>query len=123
MNADNVRLWLEDLESGCSPQARGALCELDAEGEPVGYCCLGRACEVAIAHGLELKVSLRVGATMYNNCILLLPEAVREWLGIVDRDVDLASVDDFYSGLAVMNDEGATFPEIAAYIREHVTGL
>jgi hypothetical protein len=57
------RAWIAALRSGKYAQTREVLCRLDEKGEPVGYCCLGVACEVAREHGITSPSASRPRAT------------------------------------------------------------
>jgi hypothetical protein len=87
VNKERILLWVEALESGQYQQERSALRQGD------GYCCLGVACEVAIANGLPLEVKpvvapLNVDAShaiwLYDGSQTYLPRAVGEWFGFGD---------------------------------------
>lgn len=94
----------------------------------VGYCCLGRACEVADANGLKLRRA-RVPDGFngewetYNGARSTMPAPVFEFFGF-DHDngftMHLPIGSSF--GLYELNDEGTTFSQIADLI-EHWAGL
>lgn len=44
--------WVAELRSGKYEQVKGVLCQINAEGNVVGYCCLGVLEELAIARGV-----------------------------------------------------------------------
>lgn len=106
--------WAQALESGEYAQATGRLADTDEEGEPVSYCCLGVACDLAIRAGVldsfdpdhaDLADSYRYRAVM-------------RWIGLRDVSGKYAS-----GSLAVDNDAGETFREIAATIRAEPENL
>ncbi len=113
---DRVRLWAEELERTTKPQTTG---HLHATSRTIGdsFCCLGIACEVAIANGLEVDVSGYHSMMVYDNSADILPTSVADWYGI-DAD-PLLDVEDEYadSASALNDDEGFTFVQIAAAIR------
>ncbi len=92
--------WLAALRSGQYPQARGRLRSSD------GYCCLGVLCDI-------------VDPTQWNGRNEYGPDtktgfpdfAVYEAAGL-----EIRVVNDTIERLAHMNDNGSTFPEIAAHI-------
>lgn len=121
MNQEKLQLWLDDLRTTEEPQTKGYLNIVDEDNDsPVGFCCLGRACEVAIADGADIEVtrelvdiddeSLGYESTVYyDGCHELPPDALTAWLGL-DDDV----AEDFYNEAASWNDsKGQTFKEIA----------
>jgi len=127
-NKDRLRLWVAALRDPNLVQGHGCLAQRRSEDEPWQQCCLGVACEVAIAKGLPLlrkTVENRMrgfvrayaveGAESFDT--LVLPPAVLEWYGLPQRirEVDLGT------DLAVeLNDESRlTFAEIADIIEEH----
>lgn len=77
-NKPNLRLWVDALRSGFYAQATG---RLYADG---GFCCLGVACEVAMANGVSLTFDPEWQS--YDGRISDLPEAVAVWLGVEDLD-------------------------------------
>lgn len=94
---ERVGALVAALRSGKFPQTRGALQRTELSRyshNPVGFCCLGVACEVAIAGGLELARDDRQGTMFYgsggdasNN---VLPEPVHQWFGFADENPWLA---------------------------------
>lgn len=111
-NWERISLWVDDLRSGGHPQTRGALCDES------GFCCLGRAAEVAIANGLDVAVTKRYPGhesayTTYDSEGTVLPESVWKWFGFPDNRADNRLL------LTNHNDDGATFPAIADIIEAH----
>lgn len=94
-----VRAFIAALRSGLFAQAAGALQLVEHENYEAGFCCLGVACEVAIANGLQLstqalpdpseKVPTRKLFMHYDEEMSLLPEAVQLWYGFADDNPDL----------------------------------
>lgn len=115
---DNAKRWVEALRSGQYEQTRNDLRDEN------GYCCLGVACE------LYREVTGRGewerdedGFTQFLDRALLLPEPVREWLGLRTEGGDFIDRAGDRSSLAERNDEGATFDEIADIIESELEGL
>lgn len=127
-NVDNMRLFVEALDSGDYKQGTGSLKRDDK------FCCLGVACEVFIKTGGELTVSQDPSTkcecglcgtgwrTMYDGQGGYLPLKVADWLGIRESSVilDDGCCDPKIVGkrATYWNDAAhATFPEIAAMFR------
>lgn len=122
-----VELWTDALESGEYPQARTFLCTLE-DGQPVGYCCFGVACELYQQHVGGLTVEDNDYARTYNHSydsgLCIPPKVVRDWLDIncvlgFYRDADHSG----FCSLASDNDGGKSFAEIAATIKARPEGL
>lgn len=83
-NKARIKLLVDALRSKKYQQAAGRLHVLPSLAEAEGYCCLGVACEVAIANGLDLKsvivndVVHRYGQTGVTSA---LPSEVSDWYG------------------------------------------
>lgn len=100
MKADVKEKWVAALESGKYPQIRGALRSV------VGYCCLGVLCDIVDPSEWVKDHD----GFMYHGYSGNLPYEVR---GMADLSVCVVDK------LVNMNDEErASFPEIARYIRE-----
>lgn len=108
-NVEHIRLWVEALESGEFEQGRECLAQ---NGK---YCCLGVACEVAIANGVALEKETRPsGLVSYSGTGWFLPAAVMEWLGVSHHNPLLGA----YRASEWNDTEGLSFRGIAALIRE-----
>lgn len=87
-NKQHLLLWVKGLLSKQYAQGKGQLARICRPDGPWEYCCMGVACEVAIAHGLELPVVERqiLGYThrQYgaSGDLLVLPMEVQQWLGL-----------------------------------------
>lgn len=85
INKENMRKWVADLRTTDAPQETGYL-RFDYELGPTGYCCLGRACEVAIENGVDLQrdgggyAETSLSGPRYVTTDL--PVVVRMWLGL-----------------------------------------
>lgn len=112
--------WIQALRSGGYKQADGVLRNGDK------FCCLGVACDLYAQDHPDAHWGDRLPfaefyedgeSDGYND---LLPPAVRDWLGL--RTYGARWFDGALS-LAQMNDEGATFTEIADVIEREPKGL
>jgi hypothetical protein len=108
---ENAQKWVAALRSGEYKQCAGMLTKLDGD-KVIGHCCLGVACEVAIANGVELKVEDCETRRIYNDDDAVLPDPVVEWLGLTSRDG--AYNED--GQLTADNDAGQPFDRIADII-------
>lgn len=125
-----LRVWVNELRSGNRQQATEALEQLDDQGNVVGQCCLGVACdlfkkEVGLLREVDQIVPTRA---LYDRAGEVLPYALVNYLGVDDDSVQIYLVgepstaqtyaykpDDYYS-LTEMNDGGMTFNQIADVI-------
>jgi hypothetical protein len=129
MNADVKKMWLDALRSGEYAQGRSTL------RSPSGYCCLGVLCDLAVKNGVipepqEHKNKNREsgishygygqhedesGHVMSHSAYL--PEAVAVWAGTSRfGDRYAPNGEPWPLSLAGLNDQGATFAEIADII-------
>ena len=106
-----LELWLATLEQHPERQTQGKLGTNDNK-----FCCLGQLCdllyeknEISTTTDGELKYG-QEGDSMY------LPNEVVDFMGFYDWS---GIIDEGKSSLAEMNDAGATWPEIAKFIREN----
>lgn len=84
------RALVRALRSGQYSQAHRTLQVIDPERGPEGFCCLGVACEVAIAEGLELTRS-KDGSVMrytgsWDSSTNVLPHDAVTWYGFADEN-------------------------------------
>lgn len=116
--AEARALWVTALRSGKYQQGQGALLR---NGK---YCCLGVACEVAIAHGVPISRVLRGGDTLFGGAGEQLPGIVRDWLGLVNMNG--VYVEDDFSPRALYADNDhcwKSFAQIADIIESNPRGL
>lgn len=109
---DNAKKWIETLESDKYKQTQRALCRGDS------YCCLGVACEIFIESGNSLAKVKPLGdnsLASYDDNLGVCPEAVKSWLGLVDK---YGTSTKKGASLVCLNDNGRTFKEIAKILRE-----
>jgi hypothetical protein len=105
MNRELRDKWVAALRSGEYKQARGWL------SHKGGYCCLGVLCDVA---GLSRNHRDPV-EFVFNDAGRDDDEMI---LGALRKDVD--GDGDYAKRLAELNDNGASFDEIADYIEAHI---
>lgn len=109
VEVDRVRRWVEALESGEFRQCRDGLTTRDAAGEL--HDPLGVLIALAMRDGVEVRVEWDelLGNARYEGDWVGPPDPVCEWIGL----------DAWQLGRYVeLNDDGASFLEIAATIRE-----
>jgi hypothetical protein len=122
--------WAEALRSGRFKRGRGALHVVDRHNNQDEFCCLGVACEVAIAEGINVSRNEAVsqaghvvyqygnpGETPDNRAFP--PEAVAEFFGLHNAKGAVVRQDngEKTTYLSWLNDEGSlTFDEIADII-------
>lgn len=107
--------WILDLLTTKAKQGKGFL------NRRSQYCCLGRACEIAIRAGVEISKSKDdAGYVKYGYDNRLLPPAVVRALGIRTAWGAINNEDD---SLTRRNDDGATFPQIARIIQHNASML
>lgn len=117
---DNAKNWVKILRSGRYPQGTEVL-----RGSDGKYCCLGVACELAVAEGVIPPASSDyLGVTRYgptgDSSTTHLPSAVVEWLGLNSEFGYFGSGD---SSLISLNDVGVPFSAIADIIEAEPEGL
>lgn len=119
--------WIDDLRSAKYTQTKGALHRTVPAGDRgVGCCCLGVLCEQAADIGVIERVPFGTQLIGYMSTrngrpyieFSLLPPEVVHWAGLTTT-VGLNLPDDD-TNLSVLNDEGATFAELADVIEWHL---
>ena len=107
-NVPFITEWIADLRSGQYKQVRRTLKNYS------GYCCLGRACDVAATMGMGTWEDENDDSTYF--CYggeeedVVIPQPLLDWIGISNDEQEI---------LFQMNDiEKKTFPEIAEYIEK-----
>ena len=109
--------WVAALRSGEYKQTSGIL----ANHNRTEHCCLGVLCELAIEAGTELSVGTteyaHPDATYFDSCSTHLPDAVQGWAGMRFEDGSRDAKGELPS-LAAMNDQGASFEDIAGTIED-----
>jgi hypothetical protein len=119
MNA-NAEKWIAALRSGKFLQGKDYL-KVDGK-----YCCLGVACELAIADGLAVTTGIERThdgrtAELFDGEKFYLPLSVQEWLRLETNTGNWSPrnkpvLDD---NVAYLNDKGRTFEEIAEFVKTH----
>lgn len=132
-NKERIKLFIEALESGRYIQGQGTLARFiwDPETQKrtslVEYCCLGVACEVAIARNGPVQREDGNDRIVYRDTETdrgdswALPESVVEWYGFPGTTgAWLAKPDGGTTDMIGMNDvDGLSFATIATALREH----
>lgn len=123
-----VEAWANALRSGRYKQGRGQLAGQPLDDGEMQYCCLGVACEVAIANGVRLEVENAVDdghpgiiSRLYNGRVDFLPNGLAARFGLQSDTGILPGVEDGRS-LSQYNDDGASFDRIADLIEAYVLG-
>lgn len=112
---ENAKKWVAALRSGKYQQGKTMLCE---NGK---HCCLGVACEIAIANGIALEREVKEdGHVSYGDGFTaIMPLEVTQWLKLSNN---LGS-NKTGESLAVKNDKGVPFDQIADFIESEPKGL
>lgn len=124
MNPEIKEIWLNKLENENIPQTTSRLGTTDGE-----RCCLGVLCDIAVEQGI-IPTPVASYPTDDNSTLVygegegseqaVLPKVVAEWSGVNPRgDFNVNNLGVPKDALSSLNDSGATFPQIAAIIREH----
>lgn len=133
----NAEKWVAALKSGDYDQTQSVLKRTasDPDNANVGHCCLGVACEVYHKETGEGEWKVEILATIpyfvtddsadtpQTKNDIVLPVAVREWLGLASTGGDYLDGYGDASSLTDLNDSGATFAEIADLIESEPDGL
>lgn len=110
MNPKVKKLWIAALKSGKYKQGVGALKTNDDK-----YCCLGVLCDI---YRKEKKVKGFIkninNKYEFQNSSGILSDKVMNWAKLEDRNPDISTG----KSLAVINDNGTTFKEIADIIKK-----
>lgn len=125
---DFFREWVDALRSGQYEQVQGALRKehdeflSDTPQGPVGYCCLGVACEIAVSHGYAHRDGVQYSTLASDDATTtMLPWRLANWLEL-DADPEVKVLSD--KGvrrvtLSILNDEwGYEFDQIADVIEK-----
>lgn len=131
---ERIRLWEQGLRNPELHQGVGRLAGInDTEKGVIKYCCLGVACEIAIANGLVLDRAEQRGVVADMTVIEYdgerdhLPESVMDWYGFEDNNPALCYIneegDQVWDTASNFNDDDAglddqlSFTEIADAVR------
>lgn len=112
--------WLEALRSGKYKQGRGKLRQaVDVEGG-AEYCCLGVLCDLAAKEG----VGDWVDGSLFRDAVEIqagvLPPGVQAWARTAYGNPVVPDRTGGCTTLAAVNDQGATFEEIADLIEKYL---
>lgn len=139
MNPKPRKLWLDALESGKFKQTEGTLCQRNADGKSISYCCLGVLTHLHAKHVLGKTISQAFLDGDYHSPVdnetltfvnaTTLPKEVVKWAGLHNDNPDTNYVEeheeddpDFVgagASCADLNDEHKlSFKEIAKVIRK-----
>lgn len=123
MHPDKKELWITALRSGEYRQGQSALHTKRYVGAEVvtTFCCLGVLCDVARKNGLDLRVEgldSVFGDVKYGENTAFLPVEVVGWAGLQASNPHFFEESGEYRSLAGLNDQGATFSQIADIIEE-----
>jgi len=102
MNPEVKKVWINELRSGRYKQTGHALRRGRA------FCCLGVLCDLSKAGKWTSRADNEYA---YGERTDILPAPVGDWADLSESQ---------QGDLALMNDEGATFPEIADWIEKHL---
>lgn len=120
MNKEPQKLLVEALNSGKYKQTTGVLRRLDVNGNPIGHCCLGVACDVY--HEITGKGQWDDQYFLVENHSnsTSLPPAVMEWFGFTDRNPlipkHIPENPRGFGSLIFANDNGLNFEDISKII-------
>ena len=118
------KLWIKALRSGKYRQGTNALCRRDGH-KHLKYCCLGVLCDLAVKSGIATKGSYNEEsnkASFEEDETNFLPKVVQDWAGLKDRTGKF-NKGDYSNDLAILNDDGKSFKEIADIIEKEPEGL
>lgn len=127
----NAQTWIDALRSGRFTQGQKALHRADdgRDGHDE-FCCLGVACVLAKEAGVDLQTQVhpehadrRVWYGSIRGDPSHLPDEVMEWLGLRSHNGSYATAEEGVTTLAVKNDHGSDFDDIAAIIESEPHGL
>lgn len=112
-NKENIGKWVQALRSGRFVQGRGKLCKIETlvDGREEKYfCCLGVACELALADGVDMTKVISEHTVFYGGSPGTLPLQVQRWLGIMEQNPNVKSSPNGVDfpvkyGLVHLNDE------------------
>jgi hypothetical protein len=120
MKKEVQALWVKDLETTDAQQGNGYLRQWNDKLKRWEYCCLGRLCELSdLAEWVDITIKDPNGQfitiSSYLHVTQYLPDEVADWAGLV-RYQTSDVIDSAQTAFAGMNDDGNTFPDIAAAI-------
>lgn len=130
MNPEIKKQWVEALRSGEYKRVVGYL-RIGDDSRPK-FCCLGVLCDLAEKAGIGRWEPFQTdyykedgGRFMFRTNYAddfspgILPLGVRDWAGLASRGAKV-DVQNFETSLALLNDNGFTFEQIADVIEEEL---
>jgi hypothetical protein len=123
-----AEIWALALESGDYEQGSGKLVQGHRDHIAPKYCCVPKYCCLGVLCDLADKAGVR--SNLIDNKLhgwgfgtngATLPEVVLEWAGMKTPSGEFGPGP--IDSLMIHNDNGDSFPEIAAIIRAHVEQL
>ena len=110
--------WVKALRSGKFEQCREALCQIDSEANK-SFCCLGVLCTLAeaagVTKGLEADGHSLGTIFSWDGQDRVLPLSVVDWAGLRSPTGKRGGTE---ISLALLNDQGWSFNELATTIEE-----
>jgi len=121
MNSRVKKLWIADLLRSGIRQGKQKLSQI-TKGQRYD-CCLGRLCWLAVAEGVipkpkRVKNLYQFGTGIFAEAVL--PLEVMHWAAIDDAGAYEVSKDGELKTLAIANDTGKSFKEIAKIIHKYL---
>ncbi len=119
---ENAKKWVKALKSGEFKQTKHRLCRIDKDGNILGHCCLGVACELYQEEvgNLEFKAIEKCESMIIDGHSGDLPCHVKKWLGLTECNGHFG---EYMQSLSGHNDSGRSFSEIADLIESEPKGL
>ena len=114
MNKRIKKLWVAALRSGEYTQGRGRLRNRADE-----FCCLGVLCNIHAQEHPEIAAAQRTSLE-YMGSYAQLPKAVVRWAGLETSPGTCVRIAGNLNFLAVYNDRGVSFSQIADAIEEQL---
>ena len=115
---ENAKKWVAALRSGKYQQGKNWLRKGDQ------FCCLGVACELAVAEGI-VSYGVVGDVAKYGNKYSYLPREVQDWLGLSHIGATYhGGSKERVNSLPIQNDcDGLSFEQIADIIESEPKGL
>ena len=113
----NAKKWVKALRSRKYKQTRHTLSQ---HGK---FCCLGVACDLAAKAGAISEPEERGTYLSYDGEEDVLPESVKDWLGLRTATGSFTDKREVISNLADLNDGGKKFYQIARVMESEPEGL
>lgn len=131
VNKERVAMLVAALRSGSYVQGQNRLARTIHRDGTTHYCCLGVACEIALANGAPVRKTTEYDEATDQDWIRytdidsgksethVMPPSVIDWFGFNASDPYLSSDGDYERRTAAeVNDQGGNFAEIADMFKE-----